>query len=164
MQLSRPFFPPPFKTCECAVMIKETGTLHFQYRTINGSQRFPSHPRQLRRFLILYLIWLYWMNLILQKLCVDGGLQVSSYTPPLINSETYTLFISAVFLSPSAYWFASIWHPPLTNNAWETITLDDRIAFSTAEGNSLLCKSLVFLHDLMKTTCTGKSNGGVSEN
>lgn len=50
-------------------MIKETGTLHFQYRTINGSQHFPPHPRQLRGFSILYLIWLYWMNLILQS-CV----------------------------------------------------------------------------------------------
>lgn len=58
-----------FETCECAVMIKETGTLHFQYRTINGSQCFPPSPRQLRRFSILYLIWLYWMNLIL-KSCV----------------------------------------------------------------------------------------------
>lgn len=29
-----------FETCECAVMIKETRKLHFQYRTKNGGHIF----------------------------------------------------------------------------------------------------------------------------
>lgn len=88
-----------FETCECAVLIKETGTLHFLYKTNNGMADVFLHPRQLRRFWILYLIWLYWMNVILQRLCVDGAVsypQVSSCTPPRINSDIYALHICCV--------------------------------------------------------------------
>ena len=57
--------------------------------------------------------------------------QVSSYTPPWINSETYTPFISAVFLSLLEYWFASIEHSPPMHNAWVTITLGDGVTLAT---------------------------------
>lgn len=57
--------------------------------------------------------------------------QVSSYTPPWINSETYTPFISAVFLSLLEYWFSSTEHSPPMHIAWVTITLGNRVTLAT---------------------------------
>lgn len=102
--------------------------------------------------------------------------QVSSYTPPWINSETYTPFISAVFLSLLEYWFASVDHSPRMHIAWVTITLGDRVTLATGsqflvEVNWIFCcKSLVFIQlitlplDSLKSLRTDRSNRWTYEN
>lgn len=123
---------PHFETCECAVLTKETGTLHFRYRTSNGSQCFffPPRTRQLRIFSILYLIRSCWMNIILKsRMCGRSGYpHVSSCTPPWINSETYIPFILAAFLSLGQYWFALTETALMLYSSGVTITLGDGVA------------------------------------
>lgn len=121
VQLSRIFFH--FETCECAVMIKETGKLHFQYRTIKVSQCFSHHPQAVQKILNLVpdLVVLDQLNFTKVVCGWSSYTQVSSYTPPWINSETYMPFISAVFLSRMVICF--IWNTPPMHIAWVTITL-----------------------------------------
>lgn len=81
MQLSRLF--SHFEPCECAVLIKETGTLHFLYKTSNGSQCFPpSKAAQKILNLVPDLVVLDELNFT-KVVCGRGSYpQVSSYTPP----------------------------------------------------------------------------------
>lgn len=73
-----------FETCECAVMVKETGILHFQSRTINGNQRFPppSEAAQKMLYLVPDLVVLDELNFT-EVVCGRSSYpQISSYTPP----------------------------------------------------------------------------------
>lgn len=73
-----------FETCECAVMIKETGKLHFQYRTIKVSQCFSHHPQAVQKILNLVpdLVVLDQLNFTKVVCGWSSYTQVSSYTPP----------------------------------------------------------------------------------
>ncbi len=169
--MSRLFFH--FETCECAVMIKQTGTLHFQYRTINGSQRFPPHPRQLRRFSMLY-----WMNLILQSCVWTEQLPTGFIIHSSVNKlrDIYALHICCVsFTFKIAYWFAPIEHSPPMHIAWVTLTLGNRVAATGCqffvEMNWIFALSLdiysahyITLRCTEELTHTHRSNGWIYVN